>query len=272
MKNPANQPIGVFDSGVGGLTIVRELERRLPHEPIIYFGDTARVPYGPKAPATVLRYAREAADFLLSHNVKMIVVACNTATAHAIEALESELEIPVVGVVEPGARTAVEASQSGRIGVIGTAGTVASNAYDKAIRALDTNADVFQQPCPLFVPIVEEGWAEHEAARLIAEEYLRPLQEIEIDVLIMGCTHYPILEPLLSDVLGPTITLVDSAAETAADVEMILDIENMLHEEQNPTQHRVYVSDSPIRFAETSRFFLGNGMHEVHEVQLGDYE
>lgn len=272
MSDPAEKPIGVFDSGVGGLTVVRELWNRLPNEAIIYFGDTARVPYGPKSPETVQRYAREAAAFLLGRGVKMIVVACNTATAHAIEVLDAELPVPVIGVVEPGARAAVQATRSGRIGVVGTVGTIASGAYDRAVRRHLPDARVFAQPCPLFVPLVEEGWLDHHATRLIAEEYLRPIREVDVDVVILGCTHYPLLRPLLSEVLGPVIRLVDSASETAAEVERILAARGELRPAGSPPPAHAFVaSDSPLRFRETSRNFLGDGVGEVERFDVDGY-
>lgn len=270
MKRSEN-PIGVFDSGVGGLTVVEEIWRRLPGESVIYFGDTARVPYGPKSPETVCRYAREAAAFLLSHGVKMIVVACNTATAHAIEALQAELSVPVVGVVGPGARAAVRATKSGRIGVIGTIGTIASGAYDREVRRHFPSVKLFAQPCPLFVPLIEEGWLDREATRLIAEEYLRPIREVGVDVLVLGCTHYPLIKPLLAGVLGPGIQLVDSAAETAADVERILRERNLLRRTPLPPTHRFIVSDSPLHFLETSRHFLGDRVGEVERFDVDGY-
>lgn len=268
----ADRPIGVFDSGVGGLTVVRELWRRMPAERIVYFGDTARVPYGAKAPSTVLRYAREAAAFLLAHDVKLIILACNTATAHAVDALRRRVPVPVVGVVEPGARTAVRTTQSGRIGVVGTAGTIASGAYDRAIRALLPSARVFAQPCPLFVPLVEEGWVDHPATRIVAEDYLRPLRETDIDVLVLGCTHYPLLRPVLSEIMGPVITLVDAAAETVADVQKVLTTRGIVRQDIGTPEHAFYVSDSPLRFRETSQIFLGNDVPDVIKVDLDGYD
>ena len=185
----AASPIGVFDSGIGGLTVVRELIRRLPHERIIYFGDTARLPYGPKSPETVRRYSREITSWLLEQGVKVVVVACNTATAHALPALRAEFPVPVIGVAEPGAQAAVQATQSGRVGVIGTAGTVSSGAYDRAIHALRPDAVVTSCACPLFVPLVEEGWLDTKATRLIAREYLESLHDARVDTVVLGCTH-----------------------------------------------------------------------------------
>src|SRR4051795_10474316 len=198
MANSAS--IGVFDSGIGGLTVAKEVIRQLPHESVIYFGDTARVPYGPKSPETVRRYSREIAGFLRAEGVKGIVIACNTATAHALSVLRDEMDMPVIGVVEPGARAAVAATRRGHIGVIGTVGTIKSGAYERAIRALDPDVLITARACPLFVPLVEEGWIDHEATRLIAQEYLEPMLAAEIDTLVLGCTHYPLIKDLLRDV------------------------------------------------------------------------
>lgn len=265
--SPAGQrAIGVFDSGIGGLTVAREIFRLLPNESVVYFGDTARVPYGPKSPATVLHYAREAATFLQSQDIKMLVVACNTATAHAAEALARELPVPVVGVVEPGARTAARSTHSGRVGVIGTAGTIASGAYDKAVRRLVRNARVYAQPCPLFVPLIEEGWTDHEATRLVAREYLAPLHEVDIDVLILGCTHYPLLAPIIREVLGPDVTLVDSAHETAREVKQVLEREKLLRLDAGPPTHAFFASDSPMRFRDVGSKFVGGRITAVERV------
>lgn len=270
--NRASAPIGIFDSGVGGLTVVSQLWRRLPGEALIYFGDTARVPYGPKSAETVCRYAREATAYLLSYGVKLIVVACNTATAHAIHVLRDELPVPVIGVVEPGARAAVRTTNSGRIGVIGTVGTIRSGAYDHEVRRHLPEARVYAQPCPLFVPFVEEGWSDREATRLVAEEYLRPIREVDVDVLILGCTHYPLLQPILAEILGPAIQLVDSAEETAADVERVLREHELLRTEPDAPQHRFIVSDSPLHFRETSRHFLGDVITEVERFDVEGYD
>lgn len=210
-----NAPIGVFDSGVGGLTVLHALRRRLPRESTIYLGDTARVPYGPKSPETVRRYAAEAVDFLVGKEVKAVVVACNTATARAHGFLAGRVELPVIGVVEPGAREAARRSRRGIIGVIGTQGTIESGSYEKAIRALRPEAVVHGQACPLFVALAEEGWTEGEVARLTAERYLRPVLDKGVDTLVLGCTHYPLLKPLLQEVVGSDVVLVDSAEATA---------------------------------------------------------
>jgi glutamate racemase len=263
-------PIGVFDSGIGGLTVVREMLRELPNESIIYFGDTARVPYGSKSAETVLRYSREAGAFLMSRGVKMVVIACNTATAHAGVALARELPVPVIGVIEPGARAAVNASKSGRIGVIGTTGTIGSGAYDLAVRRRLDDARVYAQPCPLFVPIVEEGWLDHDAARLVAADYLRPLLEMDVDVLILGCTHYPLMRPLLTDLMAG-VALVDSAAETALDVARTLDELGIRRTAAEAPVHTFVASDAPLRFRDVGRRFVGDVLRSVERVDVEGY-
>lgn len=261
-----NRPIGIFDSGIGGLTVVHEIMRQLPHESIVYFGDTARVPYGPKSPDTVCRYSREIARFLRQQDVKAIVIACNTATAHALPALRDELPIPVVGVVEPGARAAVRASGGGHIGVIGTAGTVRSGAYERAIRALDPDARVTARACPLFVPLVEEGWIDHAVTQQIAREYLRPLIEEDINALVLGCTHYPLLKTMLCRELGGGVQLIDSAAETAAEIGRVLREQAIEASGDADVKHRFVASDDPLQFLQLGQRFLGNAIDgvEIH--------
>ncbi len=264
-----NAPIGVFDSGIGGLTVVRELMRQLPRERIIYFGDTARVPYGPKSPDTVRRYSREITEWLRGEGVKMIVIACNTATAHALPMLRDELPLPVIGVIEPGARAAVRASTTGRIGVIGTAGTIASGAYQRAIRDLAPDARVDAQPCPLLVPLVEEGWLDREATRLIAREYLAPLVGDRVDTLVLGCTHYPLLKPILGDIIGRDVQLIDSAEETAAETARVLDVQDLLARDDGPPAHRFVASDAPDQFLLVGGRFLGSAIEHVEKLTLG---
>jgi len=266
------RPIGVFDSGIGGLTVVRELLRQLPRESLIYFGDTARVPYGNKSPATVRRYAREVLDFLLAREVKMVVVACNTASAHALEELRRVSPVPVEGVIEPGARAAVEASRTGRIGVIGTAGTIASGAYERAIHAHEGAVAVVARACPLFVPLVEEGWLDHPATRLIAETYLGDLAGHGIDALVLGCTHYPLLKPLLGEVLGPGIALIDSAEQTARAVAAEL-AHSTLHAPRTAEAHvHFVVSDAPETFRKVGKRFLGERVRDIELATFGDAE
>jgi glutamate racemase len=267
-----DRPIGVFDSGCGGLTVLRSLADRLPGESVLYFGDTARVPYGSKSPATVRRYAREAAQFLLSRDIKLLVVACNTATAHAEELLRGELSIPVVGVVEPGATAAAEATRTGRIGVLGTAGTIASGAYDLAVRRrLGEAGRVYAQPCPLFVPLVEEGWTDRAVTAAVAEEYVGPLKEVDVDVVILGCTHYPLLRPVLEQAMGPGVTLVDSGQETARVVAEVLAERELTRGDGAPASYTFFVSDSPHRFREVGRRFVGDLIGSVEHVDIDDF-
>ena len=264
-------PIGIFDSGLGGLTVVREVMRQLPHERIIYFGDTARVPYGPKSPDTVRRYSREIAGFLTSQDVKAIVIACNTATAHALPMLRETLSIPVIGVVEPGARAAVAASRRRELGVIGTAGTIGSGAYERAIRSIAPDAHIVARACPLFVPLVEEGWLDREATRLIAREYLEPLQAAGVDTVVLGCTHYPLLKPVLAEVLGPDVVLIDSAHETAAETASVLAANGLLSNDDATREaaHRFVASDAPDHFLRLGQRFLGSAIERVETLTLG---
>jgi glutamate racemase len=260
--------IGVFDSGIGGLTVARSVIQRLPHESVVYFGDTARVPYGPKSPDTVQRYSREIATFLQHEGVKAIVVACNTATAHALGTLRSEFDLPIIGVVEPGARAAVAASRAGRIGVIGTVGTIKSGAYERAIRELNPDVSILARACPLFVPLVEEGWTDHDATRLVAREYLAPFQAAEIDTLVLGCTHYPLLAPLIAEVMGPDVRLIDSAAETAAEAARTLERGRLLSTADEPS-YRFVASDDPLMFLQLGQRFLGGAIEGVEIRTLG---
>ncbi len=265
--NPA--PLGVFDSGIGGLTVARAVFERLPHESVIYFGDTARVPYGPKSPDTVRRYSGEILAYLLARAVKALVVACHTISAQALEFLRERSPVPLVGVIEPGARAAVQGTRSGKIGVIGTAGTIASGAYERAIKRLRPDAAVCVQACPLFVPLVEEGWFDHAATELIAREYLAPLARATVDVLVLGCTHYPLMKPLLARVLGPTVTLVDSAEETAKVVAEDLTRQGLGAGPSNRPTHRFVVSDDEPHFRKVGARFLGEKLQHVEVVPLG---
>jgi glutamate racemase len=261
-------PIGIFDSGIGGLTVVRAVYERLPHESTVYFGDTARVPYGPKSPETVTRYSLEILDWLLKQGVKAVVIACNTSTAHALETLQTQSPVPVIGVIEPGARAAAAASTTGPIGVIGTAGTIASNAYARAIQRARPGTRVEQKACPLFVPLVEEGWFEHPAAELIAREYLEPLRQARVDTLVLGCTHYPLLKPLLQRVMGPEVRLIDSGEETAAAVEQALGTASLAAPAGATAVHRFAVSDDEVRFRQVGARFIGERMGRAEVVPL----
>ena len=269
MSGGSTAPIGVFDSGIGGLTVVRELMHQLPHESIIYFGDTARVPYGPKSPDTVRRYSREIGAYLVDQGVKALVVACNTATAHALTTLREELPLPVVGVVEPGARAAVAASRGHALGVIGTAGTIASGAYERAIHALLPDARVVARACPLFVPLVEEGWTDTEVTRLVAHEYLDAMHDEGIDALVLGCTHYPLLKPLLHEIIGQTVQLIDSAEETAAETGRLLDRLSLRAAPDATPAYRFVASDAPQQFLRLGQRFLGDTIDRVETLTLG---
>lgn len=260
-----SRPIGVFDSGVGGLTVFREISRALPGEPLVYLGDSARVPYGTKSPETIQRYAREAARFLLERDVKMLVVACNTATAAALPILERELPIPVIGVVEPGARAAVAVTK-GRVGVIATEGTVRSRAYTRAIQAIDEGIEVIEQPCPLFVALAEEGWAGTNVALEVAEVYLVPLLQNGIDTLVLGCTHYPILRSTIAQVTGDDVSIVDSAETTAHAVEAALR-DGALGANLADPKYQFLVTDAAERFLRIAETFLD---HSVDHLDLVD--
>jgi len=264
-------PIGIFDSGLGGLTVAHALFERLPRESTIYFGDTARVPYGPKSGDTVRRYSLEIMRWLLDQGVKAIVIACNTSTAHALEALQAAAPVPVVGVIEPGARAAVAVAEGRPIGVIGTAGTIGSGAYERAIRRLAPDADVIARACPLFVPLVEEGWFDRPATALVAEEYLAPLRDQGVGALVLGCTHYPLLRPLLQRVMGTGVALIDSAAETATAVAEALAERNLLTSGKAAASvtHRFAVSDDPERFRAIGARFLGERLSGAEVVSLG---
>jgi glutamate racemase len=279
--------IGVFDSGIGGLTVLREITRLLPGENTIYLGDTARVPYGSKSKETIERYSFEIAAFLLKHDIKMLVAACNTASAYAVPALAKELDIPVLGVIEPGARAAVSATRTKRIGVIGTEGTIKSNSYVNAIRRLCAGVSfdivehgrksfdryfevkpgsgfvIFTKACPLFVPLVEEGWTDDAVTRLVAERYLAGLKDEEIDTLVLGCTHYPLLKEPIASVMGPGVNLIDSAASTALEVKTILEEKGLLNGSDKAATHRFYVTDSPERFMAVGRRFFGERLTDA---------
>ena len=263
-----NAAIGVFDSGVGGLTVLRRIMALLPNESVHYLGDTARVPYGTKSRDTVIRYAQGCARLLMEQDIKMLVVACNTASAFAVEALQARLDIPVVGVVEPGARAAATQTKSGRIGVISTASTLQSGAYPDAIQRVLPDATVHSYACPLFVPLAEEGWTTGDVPRQVATQYLAPLQEAGIDTLVLGCTHYPLLQDVITQVMGSTVTLVDSAAETAQAVQSILLERDLAKTDQKSVHYRYFVTDAPESFVRTGAAFLG---HDLDSVQWIDY-
>jgi glutamate racemase len=260
--------IGVFDSGIGGLTVVRALMERLPFENIIYFGDTARVPYGIKSVETINRYASQITEFLLKKDVKLLVVACNTMAAVAYQAIIDLSAVPVLEVINAGAGNAVRETKTKSIGVIGTPATINSNAYARAIHLLDNDVKIFSQACPLFVPLVEDGWFDHPATKLIAEEYLKPVLAEKIDTLVLGCTHYPLLKPLLQDIVGPAIILIDSAkamADAAAD---LLAKQKLANVSNHQPKYLFCVSDVPYRFQTIGESFLGRTLGQVELVRL----
>ena len=262
-------PIGIFDSGIGGLTVTRAIYERLPDESTIYFGDTARVPYGPKSPETVRRYSLEILQWLLSQGVKAVVIACNTSTAHALRALQEATPVPVLGVIKPGARAAIESGGGGPVGVIGTAGTIASDAYNRAIQALAPGLTVIQRACQLFVPLVEEGWFEHPATELVAADYLREMRDAHVRSLVLGCTHYPLLKPLLQRVMGPEVRLIDSGQATAAALQTILVDRDLKAPPGSGSQHRFVVSDDEARFRQVGSRFIGERLGKAEVVPLG---
>jgi len=257
--------IGVFDSGVGGLTVVKELIRQLPYEDIVYFGDTARVPYGTKSKETVVRFSIENILFLLKHNVKLICIACNTSSSVAFPVITSHFKVPIIGVIGPGAKEAVYATRNKRIGVIATPSTVKSNAYNSQIRQLDASITVTSVACPLFVPLVEEGWLDGSVVRQVAEVYLKPLKDNRVDTVILGCTHYPLLKPVIKKVMGKQVLLIDSARQVAMETKRILEEQGMLNSCRKP-RYRFYVSDNPGSFGLLARRFLGAPLTNVFKV------
>jgi len=268
MNDDARRAIGVFDSGIGGLTVVHELMMRLPNEDIVYLGDTARLPYGTKSPETVLRFLRENLGFLKRKSVKMIVVACNTASSVALPELIEEEDLPLVGVLLPGARAAARATRTKRVGVIGTTATIRSGAYEDALWELEPAIKIWSRACPLFVPLVEEGWHEDEITVLTAKRYLDPMADFGADTLVLGCTHYPVIKEVISRVVGEKIMLVDSAHETAAEVERVLAERALRSVVDRPGRITVYVTDIPYLFKEVGERFLRRPMERVERIDL----
>lgn len=261
-------PIGVFDSGIGGLTVVKKLLTMLPNENIIYFGDTARVPYGSKSNATIIEYANQDARFLFNKNVKLIITACNTASAVALEDLRKQFDIPVIGMIEPGAKYALSKTKNRKIGVIGTHSTINNAAYSKKLKQLSGKIQILEKACPLFVPLAEEGWIDHEATKLIAEEYLGELKEKDIDTLILGCTHYPILSELIQKVLGTSVTLIDSGTAASLEVETYLNCRGLRNDSNYLGSHEYYVSDLPEKFKVIAERFLGTQIENIEKIEL----
>jgi len=262
-NNNSSKSIGIFDSGLGGLTVAKEIFRQLPYEDVIYFGDTARVPYGNKSKKTITKFSLENADFLKKHNVKLIVVACNTACSLSLSALKKKIDIPIVGVIEPAVKKAIEISKNGRIGIIGTNGTVNSKAYDKKIKKLDKKIIISSKSCPLFVPLVEEGWLDEDITYKIAQRYLDCLKKNNIDTLILACTHYPLLKKVIKKIMGSKVKLIDSASEVAKVVKAVLDEDKALRKNKRISKYAYYVSDEPFRFAKIGAKFLGRSITKV---------
>lgn len=269
-KNP-NSPIGVFDSGVGGLTVLKEIIKELPDENIVYFGDTARVPYGPRSSDTVVKYTFQSINFLLEKGIKAIVIACNTASARSLEKARERYNVPIIGVIEPGARTAAGTTKNSKVGVIGTEGTIGSKAYDYFMLRLNSEIKIFSKPCPLFVPIVEEGWADSDIAYLTAKKYLLDLKKTGIDTLVMGCTHYPLLNNTIHSVMGDDIKLVNPARETAKDLRTLLKQEDMLNVSENIPYYRYYVSDQPSKFIKIGEQFLNRKIEKIEMIEIQKY-
>jgi glutamate racemase len=265
-------PIGIFDSGLGGLTVTRAIFDRLPQEHLLYLGDTARVPYGTRSPETILRYARGCAGHLTRRGIKLLVVACNTVSAVALEMLRVELDFPVLGVIEPGAAAAVAASRSGRIGVIATGGTVLSGAYPRAVASLESRAEVFARPAPLLVPLAEEGWTTGEVPRLVIDRYMAELASFGVDTVVLGCTHYPLFRPLLDEraraLCGPETRVVDSAEATARELACLLEERGLARKGQGPGDLTMYVTDMPGRFGEVAARFLGRPVDGVEGLKV----
>lgn len=252
-----DRPIGVFDSGIGGLTVVKEIIKCLPGDDIVYFGDTARVPYGNKSLQTVIKFSIENTLFLLQFKVKLIVVACNTSSSYSISILKNNFKVPVIGVINPGAEEATKITKNGRIGVIGTTATVQSGSYEREIKKINPRLKVFSQACPLFVPLVEEGWLREKVTYEVARKYLRPLRDKEADTLILGCTHYPLLKDVIKEVMGRGVTLIDSAKQVAAHAKEVLSWEGMISSAKRKARYKFFVSDESRKFTETAQGFLG---------------
>ena len=264
----SDHPIGVFDSGLGGLTIVKELRKQFPNESIVYLGDTARVPYGNKSSTTVQKYSHEIAEFLLEKKVKAIIVACNTASALALNELKEQLSIPVMGVIQPGAKAAGEKTKNNRIGIIGTVGTIQSCTYEKQLKSINTKLTIISQACPLLVPFAEDGWLQEKIVKDILTYYLEPLIKEDIDTLVLGCTHYPVFSTLMGDILGSDVTLIDSPAEVAGVLLNLLKEKNLLTKKKFPGRLDCFVTDETSSFPVIAERFLGNSVPNLFFTDL----
>jgi glutamate racemase len=271
MTDHRSKAIGVFDSGIGGLTVASEIFRLLPNENVVYFGDTGRYPYGPRSPEIVRKFARQDVNFLLEQGVKFIVVACNTASSLALDYIKRIYNVPMLGVIEPGAKGAIDKTRTNRVGVIGTQGTISSMAYDKSLRALNGSLKIYSRACPLFVALAEEGYVDRPATKLIAEEYLSEIKRKNIDTLILGCTHYPLLKKPIADVMGRDVRLIDSAEETAKATRQALLQQELTNPSIGPGRRQFFVSDSPDKFKRIGQLFLGNKIGKVGLVDINSY-
>lgn len=269
-----NAPIGIFDSGVGGLTVAREIMRQIPNEKIVYFGDTARVPYGSKSKETITRYSRQIVRFLKTQEVKAIVVACNTASAYALDELEKEMDIPIIGVVKPGAKVAADVTTNGKIGIIGTEATVGSEIYSQYIKMLKPEAKVLGKACPLFVPLVEEGLLDDPVTDEIAMRYLTGLMDSGIDTLILGCTHYPLIRTTIGKVVGEKVTLVNPAYETARELKALLEEKQLLNREKpvlGTNRYQFFVSDGADKFIRFANSIIKYGVLSAKTINIEEY-
>ena len=269
--NDKNAAIGVFDSGVGGLTVAREIIRQLPEESITYFGDTARVPYGSKSKDTIIRYSRQIIRFLKTKNVKAIVVACNTASAFALDTIEKEIDIPIIGVVKPGAKSAVESTKNKRIGIIGTEGTIKSELYTQCIHSIDPEITVVGKACPLFVPLVEEGMLHDSVTDEVASRYLESMKEENIDSLILGCTHYPLLRSTVGKIMGPEVNLVNPAYETAISLDGLLRQNGIRADKDAKPEYEFYVSDAEEKFKEFANSIMPLHIEKINQINIEEY-
>ncbi|MBU8934620.1 MAG: glutamate racemase [candidate division Zixibacteria bacterium] len=265
--------IGLFDSGVGGLTVFREVVRILPGEDVVYFGDVGRYPYGGRSKEIITTFARQDIAFLQEHNVKFIICACNSASSVALEEILDDYEVEIIGVIEPGAKAAVEQTKNGRIGVIGTHATIGSNAYARVIHSLSPEVKVFSLACPLFVPLAEEGYIDKPATHEIARDYLRTMHDVEVDTLVMGCTHYPLLKNVIAEVMGENVTLIDSGEEAAREALQRLKNSRLLAptDDSRKGEHKFYVSDVPEKFANIAARFLGHHIEQITRVDISGY-
>lgn len=270
MKPLNNRPIGVFDSGIGGLTVVKALNKILPKEDIIYFGDTARLPYGSKSPHTIRQFAMQDAEFLVSRNVKMIIVACHSVSSVALDDLRNSYNLPIIGVIEPGAKAVVKASKNKRIGVIGTQATIIAGAYERAIKKIDKKVEIIARPTPLFVALAEEGWFTGSITYKIAKIYLSAMAGECIDALLLGCTHYPLLKTTITKVFKNKVKIVDASSETALAAKILLETNNLINTAKKSGIMKFYLSDITPNFSVAGRRFLGADLGEVYRASLSE--